>query len=272
MHDNAFEQPLTFRALDGIAFAAARGRLGRMPPNHVVIELGPLVEALHLAGTGLLPSSCSSPWLKLAGFGPLYRAATDGTTDWVSPQGGRHGVFKCISSSASDQKRWTSFQIASHKAALAAGFPSKTASQLIGALGEIHDNVLEHSEAAATGVVTFSSRRDLFEFAVADQGVGILASLKTNPEHAGVRDHGEALQHALTDGVSRFGRSSNRGTGFSQLFKGLATLNGSLRFRSGNHALSIEGKNPSLVNALTAMKPSVPGFLVCVACRIPPAS
>jgi hypothetical protein len=143
---------------------------------------------------------------------------------------------------------------------------------LIGALGEIHDNVLEHSGAVATGIVTFSSRRDLFEFAVADQEAGVLASLKTNPEHAGVRDHGEALQHSLTDGASRFGRSSNRGTGFSQLFKGLATLNGSLRFRSGDHALSIEGTNPSLVKALTAMKPSVPGFLVCVACRIPSAS
>jgi hypothetical protein len=272
LHDSAPEEPLTFKALDGLAFAAARGRLGATPPKHVVIELGPLVEWLHLAAAQLLPMPSASPWLMMAGLEPLYRAATDGTNDWVSPQGGGFGVFKCSSSAAADQKRWTSFQIAAHKAGLGAGFPSRIASQLIGALGEIHDNVLEHSDAPATELVAFRSRPGLFEFAVADHGIGVLASLKTNPDYAGLRDHGEAMQYALTDGVSRFGRVSNRGKGFSQLFKGLATLNGSLRFRSGDHALSIEGKSPTLVNALTAMKPAVSGFIVCIACRISPAS
>jgi anti-sigma regulatory factor (Ser/Thr protein kinase) len=272
LHDNPSEQPLTFPALDGIAFAASRGRLGSEAPKHVVTELGPLVEWMHLSAAGLLPMPAVSPWLKLATLEPLCLAATNGTNYCASQKGERFGVFKYGTSAAAEQERWRSFQLASHKAALAAGFPSQIASQLIGALGEIHDNVLEHSEAAGTEIVTFRANPALFEFAVADHGVGVLASLKTNPEHGHLRDHGEALQHALTDGVSRFGQTSNRGTGFSQLFKGLATLNGSLRFRSGDHALSIDGKSPTLMNAVTAMKPAVSGFVVCVACRNAPAS
>jgi anti-sigma regulatory factor (Ser/Thr protein kinase) len=272
LHDDLSGQPLTFSALDGIAFAASRGRLGSEAPKHVVTELGPLVEWMHLSSAGLLPLPTASQWLKLASLEPLCLAATNTTNHWVSQQGEWLGVFKFGSSAAADQERWRSFQLASHKSALAAGFSSRIASQLIRALGEIHDNVLEHSEAAGTGLVAFRANPALFEFAVADHGVGVLASLKTNPEHGHLRDHGEALQHALTDGVSRFGRVSNRGTGFSQLFKGLATLNGSLRFRSGDHALSIDGRSPTLVNAVTAMKPAVSGFVVCVACRNAPAS
>jgi hypothetical protein len=142
----------------------------------------------------------------------------------------------------------------------------------MGAMGEIRDNVAEHSQAAATGLVVFRSRSGSFEFAVADSGIGTLASLRTNPEYARLRDEGEALQCALTDGVSRFGKSAGRGTGFSQLFKSLASLNASLRFRSGDHALSVEGESPTLVNAHVAKKPRAAGFLTCVLCRSRSAS
>jgi hypothetical protein len=134
-------------------------------------------------------------------------------------------------------------------------------------MGEIYDNLFEHSGAVATGLVVFRSYPSSFEFAVADSGVGVLASLKTNIEYSTLRDEGEALQCALTDGESRFGRAARRGTGFSQLFKSLASLNAALRFRSGDHALLIEGKTPTLVNALTAKKPRSLGFLASVHCQ-----
>ena len=268
MPDGAPEEPLTFRALDGIAFAAARGRLGKAPPKHVVVELGPLIEWLQLARAGLLPLPCAAPWLALAGSEALYQATANGGGDWISPEGGRLGVFKCRSPSPVDESRWHSFQLAAHKAALAVEFPSKVAAQLIGALGEIRDNVVEHSQAPATGLVVYRSHPGSFEFAVADGGIGTLASLRTNIEYSALRDEGEALQYALTDGVSRFGKAAKRGTGFSQLFKSLATLNGSLRFRSGDHALSIKGRNPALVNALIGKKPPLTGFLACVLCRL----
>jgi hypothetical protein len=62
--------------------------------------------------------------------------------------------------------------------------------------------------------------------------------------------------------------AAGRGTGFSQLFKSLASLNASLRFRSGDHALSIDGKSPTLVTAKVAKKPRAVGFLTCVLCRL----
>jgi hypothetical protein len=166
----------------------------------------------------------------------------------------------------SDPKRWTSFKLEAHKAALAAGFPAQTVSRLMGAMGEIVDNVLEHSEAAATGFVVFGGRPGSFEFAVADAGIGALASLRSNTEYAYLTDEGDALQCALTDGDSRFGKAAKRGTGFSTLFRSLVNMNASLRFRSGDHALSMQGTSPTLVNAHVARKPRASGFLTSVRC------
>ena len=90
---------------------------------------------------------------------------------------------------------------------------------------------------------------------------------ESNPEYAYLRDEGDALQCALTNGESRFGKAAKRGTGFSQLFKSLATLNASLRFRSGDHALTMAGKSPTLVNAHVAKKPRASGFLTSVRCK-----
>src|SRR6201995_1068818 len=136
----------------------------------------------------------------------------------------------------------------------------------MGAMGEIVDNVLEHSEAAPTGFVVFGGRPGFFESAVADDGVGALASLRSNPEYAYLTDEGDALQCALTDGESRYGRAATRGTGFSTLFRSLANMNASLRFRSGDHALSMHGMSPTLVNAHVARKARASGFMVSVRC------
>jgi hypothetical protein len=256
--------PLSFAALDGIAFAAERGRLGGDPPAHIAADLGPLIEMLQLAHTGLLPMPSSATWLHLNGSEALLRAAAGSSESWVSAQGNRVGVFKTkhLGSGGS----WASFRVEAHKAVLSAGFASQTAARLVGAMGEIVDNVTEHSQAATTGLVVFDARHGSFEFAVADVGVGTLASLQTNTEYAHLRDEGDALQCALTEGESRFGRAAGRGTGFSQLFKSLATLNASLRFRSGNHALTIGGKSPTLINALVARKPRTVGFFTSVRC------
>ena len=92
------------------------------------------------------------------------------------------GLFKCRAANVSEATQWTSFRVEAHKAALASGFPTQIVSRLMGAMGEIRDNVLEHSEAPATGMVAFSSSPGSFEFAVSDSGIGTLASLKTNAD------------------------------------------------------------------------------------------
>jgi hypothetical protein len=218
---------------------------------------------LQLARAGLLPRPLAAPWLRLNGAEDLVRVAENGTTDWVCARTGSLGTFKWLPG----EDRWGAFRLSAHKAALAAGLPAQVVRRLMGAMGEIRDNVLEHSQAVESGLLTFLSRPGSFEFSVADCGIGALASLRTNIQYAHLRDEGEALECALSDGESRFGRAAGRGTGFSQLFKSLASLNASLRFRSGDHALTIEGRSPTLVNAHVAKKPLAPGFICTMHCR-----
>lgn len=89
-----------------------------------------------------------------------------------------------------------------------------------------------------------------------------------HPEYAGIDDHGEALRLTLTDGVSRHGIGTSHGRGFRPLFIGIANLNGFLRFRSGDHALVIDGHNPSLMRARLAQKPGIGGVFTPVKCLV----
>ena len=58
----------------------------------------------------------------------------------------------------------------------------------------------------------------------------------------------------------------------STLFLGLASFNADLRFRSGDHALTISGPNPDLKVAQLAQKPFFQGFLASVRCDLPVVS
>ena len=68
------------------------------------------------------------------------------------------------------------------------------------ALGELQDNVFEHSGRPESGVVAYAASNGAFEFVVADAGRGVLASLRENPEFAGLADSGAALRVAVLTG------------------------------------------------------------------------
>ncbi len=71
--------PFDFAALDGLAFAAERGRLSRLAPAQMVArDLGPVIELGQLAAGGLLPAPEQAAWLNLDGVGALYRALVGG--------------------------------------------------------------------------------------------------------------------------------------------------------------------------------------------------
>jgi hypothetical protein len=137
------------------------------------------------------------------------------------------------------------------------------------AIREMESNIHEHSQQPMTGLLAFQARNATFEFVVADAGVGVLATLRQAPELQKLIDPGRALQLALQEGTSRFGRAAHRGMGFRDLFVGLASLNANLRFRSGDHALTIDGPRPALKVAQLAQKPFFQGFLASVNCRLP---
>ncbi len=93
-----------------------------------------------------------------------------------------------------------------------------------------------------SGLVAYQALAGAFEFVVADEGIGALASLRSNPRFAALDDDREALPMVLQDGCSRRSDPS-RGKGFNDIFRGLADHNGSLRSRSGNATVLIEGKS-----------------------------
>ena len=260
---------LTFTQVDDLAFAAERGRLeGGMPDgiHWTTSDLGPLMELSHLAGAGFLPAPESGSWLSLDGMTDFYRAMIGGKQQWMRADSRDIGFLRTGAQPPADTTTWTAFGVAAQKAAVAAGFANKVAGQLAGAILEMQSNIYEHSEAPQTGMLTFRAAPGVFEFVAADRGIGVLESLRSGIAHASLADHGTALQLTLTEGCSRFGDDIGRGMGFRPLFVGLANLRGSLRFRSGNHALAIDGAHPTLVMARLVQKPPLRGFFASIRC------
>jgi hypothetical protein len=261
---------LTFAEVDDLAFAAERGRLQGKAATSVFVpaELGPLIELAKLSANGPLPPVKDNPWIALDAYSAFYNAMISGRNQWFCPNGHRLGFIRTTWDPCGDDTQWTAFLLQAQRAAVAGGFPGKIASQLVGAIGELQSNIYEHSEAVRTGLIAFQATRGNFEFVVSDKGIGILASLRSCPDYTSLNDHGEALSCALQDGNSRHGKAAGRGMGFRQIFIGLANLNGALRFRSGNHTLTIDGRSPTLMTAKLAQKPHIRGFVASVSCSL----
>jgi hypothetical protein len=259
--------PLTFTAVDGLAFAAQKGKLGPPSKSFMVGDIGPLLELRHLSIDGRLAplenilAGMSSHTVDL--FAALRRTQQ---RFWTCPSTKRIGFFR-TTNNEDDVSNSYNFGMAAQKAAIAAGFPKHVASQLVAAIMEMVDNIYLHSTSSETGLAAFHARPGYFEFAVLDRGVGILRSLRQSAEYAQLSDHGDALQTALTDGCSRFGANSNHGHGFRPLFIGLSNLNGALRFRTGDHALTIDGRDPISIPWTKIAKPNISGFLAFGSCR-----
>ncbi len=258
---------LDFRMLDGLAFAAARGRLNEAAiPALKASEIGPLFELSSLAADSLLPTPHDALWLTTNLLGPMLDAIRRGTREWVCPQTRRAGFLS--TAAPHDINEWTTFGLAAQQAATAEGFPKAIAAQLTAAMGELHSNIYEHAQESRSGIVAFRASEGKFEFISSDRGIGVLESLRSNAAYARLNDHGEALRLTLTDGISRYEHQAERGHGFRPLFIGLANLNGALRFRSGDHALLIDGKQPTLMTARQAQKPQLRGFFLSVSCSV----
>lgn len=258
---------LTFPTVDGLAFAAARGRLSERleTQTFVATELGPTIELLQLSREGLLPPFTKWHAVSKDGLLDLCSAICGGRRKWLSSDR-QLGFFRLGGDFASGSSDWTGFLLNAQRAAITAGFPTGTGRQFAAALGELASNVHEHSEDPSTGVVTFRAVVGGFEFVVCDCGIGVLQSLRSCSSYMHLRDHGDALELALTEGCSRHGPGSGHGFGFRPIFVGLANLNGSLRFRSGDHALTIDGRDLSTMPWRKASKPPMYGFLASVSC------
>lgn len=262
---------LTFDVVDDLVAAYARGKLVGSQADEAFApsRVGPLVELSFESSTGRYGPFLESGWLDPFTQADLRSALCSTKNVWLDGMQHR-GFLRTVFDPLKirDDAARTQFLMAARKSAEAVGFPAATAQSLAAAIREMESNVHEHSGKAATGIIVFQARPSDFEFVVADGGVGILATLREALEFKNLSDHGRALHVALQEGVSRYGRSADHGNGFRDLFRGLADLNADLRFRSGDHALTISGR-PDLRQAVLAQKAPFQGFLASVRCRLP---
>src|SRR5258708_1964382 len=265
---------LDFPFLDDFTLAVARQRISAA--THLaaaqVTRLGPFLElfALHRSGLAIFDALTRSPARQT--LQRAFAAGRVGRGAYTSAQREHLGfIATCRDPRTEDQAEWVAFCLKGQEAAEFSSLPKPIAQGLIGALREIEDNVHIHSERACDGVVGFRATADEFEFVVADSGIGILKSLRQSPDYTQLNDPGTAIRIALTDGQSRLlHQDPGRGYGFHGLFVGLANLNGELRFRSDDHALTIDGASPSMMIARLSQKVPLQGFVVSVVCRLRP--
>lgn len=257
-----------FDASDDLLWQAARGQLARRGPIRVLRSgrIGPIVELMH--ARRMHPGEYAQVSAEMP-FARLVQDAMESARISGGDHNDRAGVFPFAGypSGTQGQAQWEQWALHAQNIAVAHGLKRAFVDGLIGALGELQDNVYEHSEAFESGLAAYAVSAGVFEFVVADAGIGVLASLRRNPEFASMADSGDALKVAASDGASRFDRSTGHGFGIGTLFRALARDAGELRFRSGDHAMSICGNRPSLTGRVDVVQKAwLDGLIVSVRC------
>lgn len=143
-------QPLTFAAVDGLGFAAARGllRAAQDSAPYCPTSLGPLFELLHLANCGRLPLPSGGTWLADNGAAPMIAALKENREFWVNPSERRMGFSRAICGGPDGDARLTGFFMDAKRAASnTAKLPGSAPAQLVAAMAEMESNIHEHSEA-----------------------------------------------------------------------------------------------------------------------------
>jgi hypothetical protein len=254
-------EPLTFEILDDALLARERGRRVGLcfEPG---LCLGPMVELFVHTQTSKEPidhepaAEIDAMGLALSGRQPVYLSSQ---TIGVAPA-------KRAAVNGADA-HWDQYLFTLHKAIVANGFPAAFSTGLVGALDEMQSNIHDHSDAIETGIVAYRVTPGRVEWSVSDRGIGVMTGLQRG-QFPSVKDGGEALRIALTDGYSRLS-VQGRGYGFRQLFKALSARHGSLRFRSDDHVLTMTGVSPTLSRAKLKQRSKVAGFSVTVVCTNP---
>lgn len=257
---------LTFKEVDGLAYAAFNGRpFEKLPVNFRPAGIGPLLELYQLRLGDKLPEPRN--WLLLNGFEGFINALEDGRKIWISPSDKRIGFIRSVRKEEQDEDQFTDFLLKVLQVGCKiSGFSATISRQIVAAMKELESNIHEHAESPDTGILAYNAKPGELEFVVADQGIGVLRSLQSNEAYHHLSDEGRALEAALAEGVSRFGPNKGRGYGFNPILKGLVNFFGELRFRSGDHALAMDGTHSKLATAQISQKAPIDGFLASIKC------
>lgn len=111
---------------------------------------------------------------------------------------------------------------------------------------EVLDNVLTHSgKICGTVIMRYLPNKNKIQILVADDGIGIRASLCSNPQYADITET-EAVRTCVMDGVT-----DGKGMGFGLYSTARLIQNVGIAFEihSGNHMLVYDGENMNVVKA-----------------------
>lgn len=231
-------------------------------------QLG-LLAAVELACVGTQWAG-SQPFLQLVGSASPSVSSLMRQLQWPHCNPGRRARAREVTlialPQASSDTRWTGFLHDLQAELRAHGFRNRLSASITGAVGEMADNVWEHSGAPISGLVGYAIGQRRVDFVVADLGDGVMKSLRRNPMYRFVNTSMEALEKAVLDGVSRF-EDQSRGYGFSSLLRALANLWGFARLRSGQAALTFDRRSERH-KRLQRYVPPLPGTQVFVSCGL----
>lgn len=127
-------------------------------------------------------------------------------------------------------------------------------------LSELADNVFYHADTGLGGfaVAQHWRTKKMFEIAIADLGVGILSSLRKNPDYADVNDDLTAIEAAIRPRVTST-PERNSGIGLFVTERLLAANGGQLLVRSGYGAMLRGAAEADMIRA-----DHMPGTLVAI--------
>jgi hypothetical protein len=258
-----------FLGFDAAALAVAHGVSMDVASVRVgpITSLGPAIELACFAQVHRHWSSFSKRSLPQFLATPLRTARRHPLRPAFQSDGDSEIGFLCFSAVDSDTLRPSLFEF-DLRARDVMKFRRNVGSSkglVCGAIGEMVDNVFEHSGRAESGIAAFLATRSYVDIAVADVGFGVLSSLRQNPAYAYLSDSGMALSLAIRDGTSRYsttGDGEGRGHGFSTLFRGLNSLDAEIRLRSGNYALEVGGQGVNERAPTISEKAELTGLVV----------
>ena len=168
-----------------------------------------------------------------------------------------------------DAKIYHPFESRFCKAAKQAGFGHK-AEALSGALGEMADNVAQHSGSdpacPAAGIIGYYICDGYVAFSIADLGRGALHSLKENPKWNQLQNSKDALLAIIQQHASRRPYGGD-GEGFKEVFRSLTDLNGLIELFSGDGKIRITS-TPSGRQATPQFAGLLSGFQITVNCSL----
>jgi anti-sigma regulatory factor (Ser/Thr protein kinase) len=222
-----------------------------------VPSLPPCVQASAL-GKALLATPCD--------LGLRQKGSTGRRLGRLDPQDvelhvvGREGDLA--------REEWDHFTTRFDASARSVGFNGEIAAGLQGALVEMAENVVIHAQAQTAALVGYQVSPGVALFCVVDVGIGILASLQSRRAYRRLKLHSEAIRMALQDGVTRLDpEEGGGGFGFRQVFRALAAHWGTLRFRSGEGCVTMQGTDCDANRGDVSHPPPLPGFQLTVCCR-----